>query len=167
MYEMSGGITPKRRGKSFEYRVRDCFIDNGWDSIVIPLSGASELISEEMGVLDVRASKGKKTIFCECKKTSKDSLNIKREWLSRLDSKNNEFLVFAMQRTDIYCILPLTMYCDHIKNHFTDLWYYKDLGTTKQHKLSKDIIKDIPTLFMWDELVFIIDSFIDVINVFK
>ena len=96
-------------GKGFEYRLRNWFVEKGWNAERNPLSGASEQIEEQLGKHDVRAWKGDIFLQIECKKTMKkkktkdglddDTLIIQKEWLDKINFDNDEFLVFSYNRS--------------------------------------------------------------------
>lgn len=107
----------KRIGNAFEYRVADWFDGKpGWFGLRNPLSGASEQIKNAVSKHDVRAWNEQLNIFLqiECKKRSKnakdakksDSIEIKKEWIDKLDFENDELLVFATNRSPIYVFIP-------------------------------------------------------------
>jgi hypothetical protein len=76
-------------------------LKKGWKAERNPLSGASDQIEEELGKHDVRCWKEEMKIFLqlECKKTNHESvLDIKKEWIDKIDFYNDEFLVFSYMR---------------------------------------------------------------------
>ncbi len=95
-------------GKSYEYRLRNWFVEKGWRSERNPLSGASQQISEQLGKHDVRAWKDNIFLQIEAKKTGikkknkagedDDTMVIQKEWLDKIDFNNDEFLVFSFNR---------------------------------------------------------------------
>ncbi len=88
-------------GRDYEYRVRNWFIKQGWKAERNPLSGASDQIEDELGKHDVRCWRDDLSIFLqlECKKksTTKDILDIKKEWIDKIDFDNDELLVFSFK----------------------------------------------------------------------
>ena len=99
-------------GKGYEYRVRDWFRERGWGSERNPLSGASKQITEEMGKHDVRSWKGNIFLQIECKKTNKesDSLDIKQEWLDKINFDNDEILCFSFKNCkQHFCLITKRM----------------------------------------------------------
>lgn len=108
------GKLSKVRGGNYEYRVRNFFLDRGgWDDTIrIPLSGASDIISERIGKRDVLAiHRTGKRLVCECKKTGKkDKITIEAEWLNKLDFFDDDILVFAYDRSLHYVILDYQYY---------------------------------------------------------
>jgi Holliday junction resolvase len=106
----------KNLGSAFEYRCTHWFqAREGWKSIRIPLSGASESITESIGGHDVKAWHENRSIFLtiECKKRSRvkdekkrSQIEIKSEWINKLQFQKDEILVVATDRSDMYVILP-------------------------------------------------------------
>lgn len=108
---MAGGRVPKGRGTNYEYRVRDWFRDNKWESERNDLSGASKQIAMLVAKHDVRASKQGIFLQLECKKTkAKDEHKIERVWFTKIDFTNDEFLVFAFGRSPHYAMVPESVY---------------------------------------------------------
>jgi Holliday junction resolvase len=113
---MSGGLSVKRRGTSFEYRVANYFAGRqGWNGLRNPLSGASSQIKEGISLHDVRAWHNTLPIFfqIEAKKRGKtkdpkkrDVIEIKREWTNGIDFNKDELLVVATDRSDMYVFIP-------------------------------------------------------------
>lgn len=111
-----GKSANKNLGTAFEYRVVNWFQKRaGWDSLRIPLSGASESVTESIGAHDVKAWNEKAGVFLaiECKKRSRvkdpkkrDSIEIKDEWIQKLDFTKDDILVVSTDRSDLYAFLP-------------------------------------------------------------
>lgn len=107
----------KQRGTSYEVRITNWFKElPGWDALRIPLSGASSSITQHIGGHDVKAWNEKKsiTLIVEAKKrgTVKDDkrcneMEIKKEWIDKIDFDKDEVLVFATQRSPHYALIPL------------------------------------------------------------
>ena len=112
----------KNLGTSFEYRAVNWFqAREGWKSIRIPLSGSSDSITESIGGHDVKAWHENRSIFLivECKKRSRvkdekkrNQIEIKKEWIDKLQYQKDEILVVATDRSDMY-----------IPKHFCDAHY--------------------------------------------
>ena len=76
----------KNLGTSYEYRVVEWFKSReGWNSQRIPLSGASQAVTDSIGGHDVKAWKENILLTIECKKRSRvadikrrDSIEIKK-----------------------------------------------------------------------------------------
>lgn len=125
----------KNLGNSFEYRVANWFSDReGWSGLRNPLSGASEQVNTQISKHDVRAWHDSLPIFfqIECKKRSKvkdpkrrDSIEIKKEWIDKLDFNKDEILVVATDRSDLYVFIPTKR-------------YFKVLGRSYQVEYEKD-----------------------------
>lgn len=108
---MPGGKTPKGRGTSYEYRVRNFLRSLGWDAHRNDLSGASKQIAMLVAKHDVRASKNGIFLQLECKKTkAKEEHKIERIWFTKIDFTNDEFLVFAFGRSPHYAMVPELAY---------------------------------------------------------
>ena len=113
------GLSEQRRGRSYEYRIRNWFrnkeqkpdLPSGWQAERNPLSGASKQIEDEIGLYDVRAWKGDIFLQIEAKKTGKkDKRIIKRAQLDKLKFDNDELYVFAFSRSSHYALISLDRY---------------------------------------------------------
>ncbi len=113
------GLSEQRRGRSYEYRIRDWFrnkdhkpdLPSGWQAERNPLSGASKQIEDEIGLYDVRAWKGNLFLQIEAKKTGKkDKRIIQRAQLDKLNFDNDELYVFAFSRSSHYALISLDRY---------------------------------------------------------
>jgi len=104
----------KNLGTSYEYRVVEWFKSReGWNSQRIPLSGASQAVTDSIGGHDVKAWKENILLTIECKKRSRvadikrrDSIEIKKEWVNKLDFNKDEILVVSTDRSDLYVFIP-------------------------------------------------------------
>lgn len=111
-----GGSKSKNAGNSYEYRVANWFANRpGWNGLRNPLSGASEQISESVGKHDVRAWHNALPIFLqiECKKRTRvrdekkrSQIEIKKEWIDKINFAVDEILVVSTDRSDMYVFIP-------------------------------------------------------------
>lgn len=143
------GRESKNRGRTYEYRVRDWFRSRAdWDeekTIRVPLSGACEILDEKVGKYDVVAvhRNGKLILEIECKKTGGSVFTLKREWIDKLNFSKTEFLVFALDKTKHYCLLPIEIYDDK------DVQVSKKIKGKKTFRINKKDIIDDHLKFEW------------------
>jgi len=163
-----GGHMPKGRGTAYEYRVKQSFIDWGWEAYRNPLSGASEQIAETTGKHDVRASKDGIFLQIECKKTAEEFTHkLKRIWIEKLDFNNDEFLVFAFGRSPHYALVS-EIYFKTLSPDFVAAPRYVATGST-QFTFHRSWFNDEDLVcFLWEDYgeVFIaisLDKLIDLI----
>lgn len=157
------GLREARRGRSYEYRLRDWLRQHGYQAERNPLSGASAQLEEELGKYDVRASKGQIFLQIEAKKTSaQDKRIIKRSQLDKIQFDNDELYVFAFDRSDHYAIVSLDRYISLTRTTKTssteaaDLCYgtrqIKTVRGKKQFTFHRKWLEGTRTLFYWPEV---------------
>lgn len=144
-----GGKRSKQAGSSYEYRVRDWFNEReGWAAKRIALSGAVE----EIGRHDVHAWKGDIYLTIEAKKRTKvkdekrrDEIEIKSEWIDKIDFFKDEILVFATNRSPHYCMVPTKRFFQILNRSF-DIIYNKtnSFKGDKQFKFKRGSVDDSP-----------------------
>lgn len=168
----------KRIGNAFEYRVADWFDQQpNWFGLRNPLSGASEQIKTAVSKHDVRAWNEKLNIFLqiECKKRSKnskdpkksDSLEIKKEWIDKLDFENDELLVFATNRSPIYVFIPSSRFFRILGRSF-EIEYSKEntFKGEKQFVLYRELVdrlEDKRFHLLWNQqpwTILLLDDFL-------
>lgn len=148
---MPGGMTSKRRGNSYEYRVRDFMRSLGWDAERNPLSGASAQISQATGKHDVRASNHGIFLQMECKKTkARDEHKLRREWFEKIDFTNDEFLVFAFGRSPNYAIIPESIYRSLNEDHVPKGPRYVAAGSTQFAFKRQWLEEEEVVVYLWE-----------------
>lgn len=125
----------KNIGTSYEYRVANWFTEkSGWNGLRNPLSGASEQINEQISKHDVRAWHNSLPLFLqlECKKKSRvkdeskrNQIEIKREWIDKIDFFKDELLVVSTDRSDLYVFIPTKRFFQILGRTF-DISYDKE-----------------------------------------
>lgn len=132
-------------GRNYEYRLRDWFRDRGWESERNPLSGASEQIVNNLGKHDVRVLKDGIFLQLECKKTNKKNgiLNIKKEWIDKIDFNNDEFLIFSYKNCfQHFCLFPEKYIIDKLnKSDFEIVKEIIKVSGKKQFGMNRGIIE--------------------------
>ena len=104
--------TPKQRGTAFEYYVLYILKKYFPLSYRVPVSGASQGMKGDIVAGD---------FLIECKKTLCDSIRIRKLWLQKIVSEAKRAgkipaLVFSLNRTEPFIILPLRTFLDLIKS---------------------------------------------------
>jgi hypothetical protein len=128
------GSKSKRAGSSYEYRIRNWFIEKGWSSKRIALSGAVE----DIGRHDVHAWKNDIYLVIEAKKRTKvadikkrSQIEIKKEWIDKILFDKDELLVVATDNSPHYAVLP-------IKRFFQILGRRLEISYDKSNSYSGD-----------------------------
>lgn len=167
----------KSIGNAFEYRIAKWFSDReGWNGLRNPLSGASEQINTSISKHDVRAWHNNLPIFLqiEAKKRSKvadekrrNSIEIKKEWIDKLDFFKDEILVVATDRSDLYVFVPLKRFFQVLGRSY-EVNYDQDQIYTgeKQFVFKREAVDSTPLKryhLQWlekDWIILMLDEFI-------
>jgi len=175
---MSGGRSVKQRGTSYEVRLVKWIANRaGWQAKRIPLSGASQFITECIGGHDVKAWNESLNIHLtiEAKKRGKvtkeedcHQIIIQKKWLeNNLDFDKDNLLVFATNQSPHYTFLPLHRYFQILNRKYDIVYTSENTFKGKSQFLFKreyiDNNSDSRFHLLWDNqpyVVILLEDFI-------
>ena len=143
----------KNLGSSYEYRIANWFSERpNWNGLRNPLSGASQQINEQISKHDVRAWHNILPIFfqIEAKKRSRVSdpkkrsqIEIKKEWIEKINFYADEFLVVATDRSPHYCVLPTKRFFQVLGRSFEITYDKSNIYTgDKQFVFKRELVDE-------------------------